>query len=151
MTSFPPFDKDRVKGQKKRKKESGIVQLCLTLCDPMDCSPPDSSIHGIFQARVLEWVVISSSRGSSWLTSAGRFFTNWATRETRIRVQRYSKRLWNICNYIKISGRIGRGHNKTLMGISWHDQKSNICCQGRNYMPFPPIFSELSSSLHLLY
>ena len=36
-----------------------------TLCDPMDCSPPGSSIHGIFQARVLEWVAISFSRGSS--------------------------------------------------------------------------------------
>ena len=36
-------------------------------CDPMDCSPPDSSIHGIFQARILEWVAIFYSRGSSWL------------------------------------------------------------------------------------
>ena len=34
-------------------------------CDPMDCSPPGSSVHGIFQARILEWVAISSSRGSS--------------------------------------------------------------------------------------
>ena len=45
--------------------ESEVVQSCLTLWDPMDCSPPGSSIHGIFQARVLEWVVISLSRGSS--------------------------------------------------------------------------------------
>ena len=43
-----------------------VTQLCLTLCNPMDCSTPDSSIHGIFQARILEWVAISSSRGSSW-------------------------------------------------------------------------------------
>ena len=41
------------------------AQLCLTLCGPMDCSPPRSSAHGIFQARILEWVAISSSRGSS--------------------------------------------------------------------------------------
>ena len=41
------------------------LQLCLTLCDPMDCSPPGSSVHGILQARILEWVAISSSRGSS--------------------------------------------------------------------------------------
>ena len=40
---------------------------CLTVCDPMDCSPPGSSVHGIFQARVLEWVAISYSRGSSRL------------------------------------------------------------------------------------
>ena len=39
-----------------------LTQLCPTLCDPMDCSPPDSSIHGILQARILEWVVISFSR-----------------------------------------------------------------------------------------
>ena len=59
--------------------------LCLTLCDPTDCSPPGFSIHGIFLARILEWVAISSCRGSSWprdwthieLTSAlaSRFFT----------------------------------------------------------------------------
>ena len=41
------------------------LQLCLTLCDSMDCSPPGSSVHGILQARILEWVAISSSRGSS--------------------------------------------------------------------------------------
>ena len=39
----------------KVKNESEVAQSCLTLSDPMDCSPPDSSIHGIFQARVLEW------------------------------------------------------------------------------------------------
>ena len=39
--------------------------LCLTLYNPMDCSLPDSSVHGIFQARILEWVAISFSRGSS--------------------------------------------------------------------------------------
>ena len=41
------------------------ARLCPTLCDPMDCSPPDSSVHEIFQVRVLDWVVILSSRGSS--------------------------------------------------------------------------------------
>ena len=41
-------------------------ELCPTLCDPMDCSPPGSSIHGIPQARTLEWIAISSSKGSSW-------------------------------------------------------------------------------------
>ena len=40
-----------------------LLQLCLTLCDPKDYSPPDSSVHGILQARILEWVAISSSRG----------------------------------------------------------------------------------------
>ena len=68
-----------------------VAQLCPTLAtprtvsdplDPMDCSLPGSSVHGIFQARILEWVAISFSRGSSRLRNrtwvfyiAGRFFT----------------------------------------------------------------------------
>ena len=63
------------------------AQSCLTLCDPMDCSLPGSSVHGILQARILEWVTISSSEGlpdpriepafpvSSAL--AGGFFSTW--------------------------------------------------------------------------
>ena len=42
-----------------------VVQFCLTLSDSMDCSPPGSSIHGILQARILEWVAMPFSRGSS--------------------------------------------------------------------------------------
>ena len=63
-----------------------VCQLCLTLCDPMDCSLPGSSVHGILQARTLERVVISSFRESSWprdrtqvSCTAGGFFTIWAT------------------------------------------------------------------------
>ena len=69
---------------------SEVAQSCLTLCDPMDCSLPGSSVHGIFQARVLEWVAISFSRESSWprdrtqvSSIAGRFFTIGATREAQ--------------------------------------------------------------------
>ena len=58
-------------------------------CDPIDCSLPGSSVHRISQAKILEWVAISFSRGSSrlrdqtWVSCiAGRFFTVWATRET---------------------------------------------------------------------
>ena len=46
-------------------KVSEVAQSCPTLCYPMDCSPPGSSVHGILQARILEWVAISFSRGSS--------------------------------------------------------------------------------------
>ena len=42
-----------------------VTQSCPTLCDPMDCNRPGSSVHGILQARILEWVAISFSRGSS--------------------------------------------------------------------------------------
>ena len=45
--------------------ESEVAQLCPTLCDPVDCSPLGSSVHGILPARILEWVAISFSRGSS--------------------------------------------------------------------------------------
>ena len=43
------------------ESESEVAQLCLTLCDPMDCSLPGSSVHGIFQVRVLDWVAIAFS------------------------------------------------------------------------------------------
>ena len=49
----------------RKAKETEVAQSCLTLYDPMDCSIPGSSIHGIFQARVLEWGAIALSRGSS--------------------------------------------------------------------------------------
>ena len=58
-----------------------VTQSCLTLCDPMDSSRPGSSAHAILQARILEWVAVPFSRGSSQ-PKAGRFFTSWATRET---------------------------------------------------------------------
>ena len=69
-----------------------VVPSCLTLCDPMDYSPPGSSVHGILQTRILEWVAMPSSRGSFQLRDqaqvsriAGGFFTIWVTRE----VQKY--------------------------------------------------------------
>ena len=43
------------------------LQSCLTFFDPMDCSPPGASVHGVLQARILEWVAMPSSRGSSQL------------------------------------------------------------------------------------
>ena len=68
------------------------LHLCPTLCDPMDCSPPDSSVQGILQAGILEWIAISFSRGLSqpreWTQVpyiAGRFFTIWDTRDIVLR------------------------------------------------------------------
>ena len=62
-----------------------VTQLCLTLCDPMNCSPPGFSVHGISQANILEWIAISFSRGCSpprnqtlFSCIAGRFFTREA-------------------------------------------------------------------------
>ena len=79
-------EKNRVHSQ---KIESEVAQSCPTLCDPMYCSLPGSSIHGIFQARILDCVAISFSRGSSWPRdqirvshTADRLFTIWAIRKT---------------------------------------------------------------------
>ena len=65
-----------------------VTELCPNLCDPMDCSPPGSSVHRILQARILEWVAISCSRISSRPRNrtqvsciAGRVFTTWPTRK----------------------------------------------------------------------
>ena len=70
-----------------------VSQSCLTLCDPTVCSPLGSSVHGILQSRILEWVAIHFSRGSSqpreWTQVsliAGRFFTVWVTREILITI-----------------------------------------------------------------
>ena len=74
--------------KRKKVKESEVSQSCPTLCDPMVYSPAGSSIHGILQARVLEWGAISFSRGSSRPRDQtrvshipGRCFNLWATRE----------------------------------------------------------------------
>ena len=82
---------------RKKKKEREVSQSCLTLCNPMDCSLPGFSIHGIFQARILEWVAISFSRRSfqprDWTRVSRivwRRFTVWATREFTTR---------EVCNY----------------------------------------------------
>ena len=67
-----------------------VPQSCLTLSNPMDCSLPGSSVHQVSQARILEWVAIPFSRGSSQPRDrtgvsciAGGFFTVWATREVQ--------------------------------------------------------------------
>ena len=72
FSSIAPCEREKVKVL--------VTQSCLTPCDPMDCSPPGSSVHGISQARILECVVVSSSRGSSqprdrtWVSCVTGFF-----------------------------------------------------------------------------
>ena len=85
---------------RKWKKDSEVAQSCPTLCDPMDWNLPGFSVHGIFQAIVLEWIAISFSRGSSqprdWTQVSrivDRRFTFWTTREVpRIMTKAY----WHI-------------------------------------------------------
>ena len=96
-----------------------VATSCPTLWDPMDCSPSGSSAHGILQARILEWVAIPFSRGSSrprdWncvSRIAGRFFTLWATGEADtaylqgklIRIEKTFKGSFPLANPNSISG-----------------------------------------------
>ena len=78
-----------------------LPQSYPTLCNPMECSPPGSSVHGILQARILEWVAMPSSRGSSQtqglnsrLLQRRRILYNWATREAHIYIKSST---WILC------------------------------------------------------
>ena len=82
----------------RAESESEVAQSCPTLCDPVDSSLPGFSVHGILQARILEWVTISFSRGSSPLTDqtrvsciGGRYFNLWPTKEAPIHVLEINK------------------------------------------------------------
>ena len=75
------------------KRKVKVAQPCLTLCDPLDCSLPGSSIRGILQARILKWVAYPFSRGTSCPRNrnrvfciAGGFFPSWATREAPTKI-----------------------------------------------------------------
>ena len=94
-----------------------VAQSCLALYNPMDCSPPGSSVHGILQAKKLEWVAMSPSMGSSqhrdqtcisWISfTAGRFFTNEPQGKPTDDLNRVN------CNVVPAVGFSLRGH--TLM------------------------------------
>ena len=89
------------------ESESEVAQSCLTLCDPVDCNLLGFSVHGILQARILEWIAISFSRGSSWPKDqtpvsriGGRCFNLWATREGFLISPCYS---WELCIQMDIA------------------------------------------------
>ena len=83
-----------------------VTQLCLTLCNPMDYSPPGSTVHELLQARILEWIVFPFSRESSWSRDqiwvsciAGGFFTVWATKEAHIPIRKIKIKSDNTKNF----------------------------------------------------
>ena len=97
-----------------------VAQLCLTLCDPIDCSLPGSSVHGILQTRILEWVAVPVSRGTSWPRNrtsisciAGGFFTSWATREA--------------CTH-RCACTHTHAHTHMLTHMHRHPHKMEYCC-----------------------
>ena len=94
--------------QPQSESESEVAQPCLTLCHPVDCSLPGSSVHGILQARILEWVATSFFRGSSWPRDqtqvsriAGRHFNLWATGEAPTSKGTFKKSIPNIILHSK--------------------------------------------------
>ena len=117
---------------------SSVAQSCPTLCGPMDCIPPSSSVHGIFQARIPEWLATSYSRGSSQARDqtqvsalAGRFFTTSATWKAQQLKRIYQKHLmlWFNCrkhlyhSYLLVQGCIH------ILPRSHHRSARQFCCQ----------------------
>ena len=97
-----------------------VTQSCLTLSDPMDHSPPGSSVQGILQARILEWVAMTFSRRPSWSRDrtqvsriAGRFFNIWAT--------------WEACVPLTL------GQKLTIVNGYWDGQGGLACCDSRGH------------------
>ena len=100
--------------QRKHVAEIWVAESRPTLCDPMDCSPPGSSIHGISQARILEWVAISFSRGSSWPRDwtpisciSRQILYYWGTREAPV--------MWEARRIFSFSWKIGLLYSKDVV------------------------------------
>ena len=119
----PPRQWDKSERWRKVK----VAQSCLILCDPMDYT-----VHGILRARILEWVVVSFSRGSSHprdrtqvSCSAGRFFTSWATRERNSssenseQSQSFCFVLQNPCIKVKLSLVAQMVKHLPIMRVKW--------------------------------
>ena len=109
------------------KEMSEVAQLCPTLCDPMDCSLPGSSIHGIFQAMELAWVAISFSRGSSRPRDrtqvshiVDRRFTIWATREMEILLIKKNGIMPFAAKWMDLEIIILRELSQTKTNIMWY-------------------------------
>ena len=83
------------------------LQSCPTLSDPMDCSLPGSSVHGIFQARVLEWVANAFSTGSSTFSKSNlyiwKFLVHILLKPNLKDFEHYLASMWNECNYVVVS------------------------------------------------
>ena len=95
----------------KLKSESEVAQLCPTLSDPIDCSPPGSSIHGIFQARALEWGAIAFSHASKVVPQI-----------LQVRLQQYVN-----CELPDVqTGFKGRGTRNQIANICWIIEKARV-------------------------
>ena len=133
--------------------------LVTDSCNPMDCSLPGSSVHGILQARILEWIAISFSRGYFWPGNqtpvsciAGRFFTDWAMREApsimvfsnesvlRIRWPKY----WSSASILPMN-------TQDWSPLGWSGWISLLSKDSQESSPIPQFKSINSSVLSFLY
>ena len=117
----PPPNMTKILHTLSRVVKVLVAQSCPTLCNPMDCSLPSSSAHGILQAKILEWVSISFSRGSSqhrdrtWVCCmAGRFFTIWATKEAHTPLKAH----FEILSLIKSSQTLWTPTSTSVLNVS---------------------------------
>ena len=131
-------------------KESEVAQSRPTLCNPMDCSLPVSSVHGIFQASILEWVAISSSRESSQprdrtmvFRIVGRRCTIWATREAPGTGRCYLKLETDELSLGKWPAEPAASCSQFICWFNKHVRASIMCsapdqaaCAGQNYCGF---------------
>ena len=122
----------------------GLVnQSCLTLCDPMHCSPPGFSVHGILQTRILEWVAISSSRESSrprnqTLVSsiAGRFFTSEPPEKSSHMLSLFSHQLRELYTIIKFYW-WGKWSSKRLWLVQGQTHNKEYSCNAGDLSLIP--------------
>ena len=113
---------------------STVVHSCLTLCDPMDCSLPGSSVREIFQARILEWVAISFSRGSSQpkdqvqISCTSRWILYlWATWNWSYLTIAYWMHVWaNVCSFWLFSESERFTHGESHTGLKIPDFKLDV-------------------------
>ena len=119
-----------------------LAQSCLTLCNPIDCSLPASSVHGIFQARILEWVAMPSSRGSSHPgieptspkspASAAGFFTTSATWKAPLKS-------WALCNSNRFLHTVL--HSRFHQVENWSSERSGRLKQNCKWLISLPFYT----------
>ena len=106
-----------------------VPQFCLTLCDPLDCSPPDSFIHGILQGRMLVCVAISFSRGPFWPMDQTQ--ASWIGRQILYCLSSQGSPSWNLedtnCKYLSLRTIF----LKNQYGGNW----LLLICRNMNYLP----------------
>ena len=130
-----------------------VTKSCLTLCDPMDCSLPGCSVHGILQARIQEWVAISFSKGSSqcrdqtqvsWVSCIGRriLYQWWErkyhTENHSLHFQADSTSITAVINYCRFSSL--KHHEFIILGFCCQDSNNGLIGenQGVNRLLSPP-------------